>query len=752
MLKRNLQLGTLSAKWILILAMLLIANKSFSATIKYVMYGGSGNKSGNSWANASDLLRQTIENASEGDEVWVAGGDNTGDGVINYNDHFRMDYTMVIKKNIKIYGGFPRPNVVPGVANPQMKDRNMVKYASIFDGTIMFAAPIKSLFEQTIVLTDALFDGFYVVNATDEKGAGIRMKDGLTISNCVFVNNKATSATEGGGAIYMEGGTLVNCIITNNECTNMGAAIYAKGNSKIINCTVVNNKTNGTDGRAICIDGLLPTINNTIFWNNAGSGNDAAYVNGATVAQIKHCSYNLLPGSAADNTLISSANTGVNAPYFVSPNAWQGIHTDIFWGQSVPGTETKGNVNVFSFANLGDWYLQDARSVMFDKGDQTLIPAFLKTDIENNPRVRNKFADIGCYELQPINVLGWTLSNPKTYNGNNYGSVSNKGTITPAIANVGVDSVMVRYDNKNVGTGKTVTLSFILNGSESAKFFAEDTITTGDIIPLPITVTADSIISSTASTESFSKIYGDPDPTFTYRVTPALATGDLFSGSLSRSSITNQNVGTYNVTQGTLSAGNNYTLVFVPAAFKIEKKSITATAASVSKTYDGTVTAPIPALTFATGELLSGDIGNVTPSPTAANYDNKNIGTNKTVTATGITISGSASGNYKVVTSAINSSSSITKRPIDPAIYVEVDTTSKIYDGTTIVTRNPALKIKGLFGSDDVQASYNASTTALFDTKNVGTACLIIFEPINALFASLCSKNGIKEAATPITI
>ena len=29
---------------------------------------------------------------------------------------------------------------------------------------------------------------------------------------------------------------------------------------------------------------------------------------------------------------------------------------------------------------------------------------------------------------------------------------------------------------------------------------------------------------------------------------------------------------------------------------------------------------------------------------------------------------------------------------------------------------------------------------------NNGTACLIIFEPINALLASSCSKKGIKEA------
>ena len=31
---------------------------------------------------------------------------------------------------------------------------------------------------------------------------------------------------------------------------------------------------------------------------------------------------------------------------------------------------------------------------------------------------------------------------------------------------------------------------------------------------------------------------------------------------------------------------------------------------------------------------------------------------------------------------------------------------------------------------------------------NNGTACLIMFDPINALFASSFSKNGIKDAAT----
>ena len=38
--------------------------------------------------------------------------------------------------------------------------------------------------------------------------------------------------------------------------------------------------------------------------------------------------------------------------------------------------------------------------------------------------------------------------------------------------------------------------------------------------------------------------------------------------------------------------------------------------------------------------------------------------------------------------------------------------------------------------------------TSGFSACKVGTACLIILEPIRALFASSCSKKGINEAAT----
>ena len=41
--------------------------------------------------------------------------------------------------------------------------------------------------------------------------------------------------------------------------------------------------------------------------------------------------------------------------------------------------------------------------------------------------------------------------------------------------------------------------------------------------------------------------------------------------------------------------------------------------------------------------------------------------------------------------------------------------------------------------------------TSGVSVDNVGTACLIIFEPIRALFASSCSKKGIKAAAIETT-
>src|SRR2546430_17596724 len=58
------------------------------------------------------------------------------------------------------------------------------------------------------------------------------------------------------------------------------------------------------------------------------------------------------------------------------------------------------------------------------------------------------------------------------------------------------------------------------------------------------------------------KVYGHADPALTYSISSgSLVTGDGFSGDLARAA--GENVGLYDITQGSLTAGSNYDLSFV---------------------------------------------------------------------------------------------------------------------------------------------------------------------------------------------
>jgi hypothetical protein len=86
-----------------------------------------------------------------------------------------------------------------------------------------------------------------------------------------------------------------------------------------------------------------------------------------------------------------------------------------------------------------------------------------------------------------------------------------------------------------------------------------------------------------------SKTYGDDDPALTYDVTSgSLAQGDAFSGELAREA--GENVGDYDITQGTLALSDNYTLTFKSAKLSIGTRQLQITADDASKTYGDTLT------------------------------------------------------------------------------------------------------------------------------------------------------------------
>jgi hypothetical protein len=134
------------------------------------------------------------------------------------------------------------------------------------------------------------------------------------------------------------------------------------------------------------------------------------------------------------------------------------------------------------------------------------------------------------------------------------------------------------------------------------------------------------------------KVYGEADPALTYQLTSGSLFGsDTFSGALTR--VAGENAGVYAIQQGSLSAGTNYILTFVPANLSITKKDLLAQADDQSRVYGQTN--PLFTITYS-GFIAGDDINKLLQLPTATT-------TAATTSAPGdypITLTGGADTNY----------------------------------------------------------------------------------------------------------
>jgi hypothetical protein len=159
--------------------------------------------------------------------------------------------------------------------------------------------------------------------------------------------------------------------------------------------------------------------------------------------------------------------------------------------------------------------------------------------------------------------------------------------------------------------------------------------------------------------------------------------------------------------------GNNYSVTFATLnSGDITPRALAVTATGVDKVYDGTTVATVTL----SNNHLPGDV--VTANYGSANFDTKNVGNAKSVSVTGISITGADAGNYTANTTAL------AKVNITPkALTVSgVTADDKIYDGNTAVTiifSNPVLV--GVVAGDSVTLNTNSAVGAFAD-KNVGNA------------------------------
>ena len=159
----------------------------------------------------------------------------------------------------------------------------------------------------------------------------------------------------------------------------------------------------------------------------------------------------------------------------------------------------------------------------------------------------------------------------KTYDAGLGATVIGTAAITAGAANAsdglyyGTDTVSLSgtaagtFTTKDADTGKTVTVSGLsLVGGDAANYQLDAIGLTADITRRTIGLRAD----------DKTKAVGAADPVLTYAlVSGSLASGDSFSGAISRS--LGEVAGDYAISMGSLSAGQNYTVNFTPAVFRI---------------------------------------------------------------------------------------------------------------------------------------------------------------------------------------
>ena len=102
--------------------------------------------------------------------------------------------------------------------------------------------------------------------------------------------------------------------------------------------------------------------------------------------------------------------------------------------------------------------------------------------------------------------------------------------------------------------------------------------------------------------------------------------------------------------------------------------TVTPAITAANKVYDGTTAATLTSCTV-TGALG----GDVVACAGTATFDTATVGTGKTVTASGLTLTGAAAGNYVLSSTTATTTAAITALTVTPAITAA----NKVYDGTT---------------------------------------------------------------------
>jgi len=282
-----------------------------------------------------------------------------------------------------------------------------------------------------------------------------------------------------------------------------------------------------------------------------------------------------------------------------------------------------------------------------------------------------------------------------------------------------------RYDSADAGQGKTVTVSgpFVISGADAINY-SFGGVTLGGTGANTITTTATGIgaimrrMLSLSSLVAANKVYdGTVTADVDARLGNVVGDDEVTLGALS-GAFESRHAGTgkrVNVSTGALSGADaaNYMLPGTAFSTTADITPLTLSAAGIrasDKVYDGSTSA---SLTGAPTGVLAGD--QVTIGTLTGQFDNKNVGTGKTVAISGGALSGADAGNYRL-DGRLATTASITPRPVTLALTGQA---AKEYDATSsAVLGANQYTMANLVAGDDI--GVRGPTQGSYDTPNVG--------------------------------
>ncbi|HEV2501721.1 MAG TPA: YDG domain-containing protein [Mesorhizobium sp.] len=318
-------------------------------------------------------------------------------------------------------------------------------------------------------------------------------------------------------------------------------------------------------------------------------------------------------------------------------------------------------------------------------------------------------------------VSGITASD-KVYDGQANATLNLSGASFTGMVNgdrLTVASATGVFGDKNAGNGKTVTISGLMLGGDDAGNYTLASTTASTMAT--IEKRSVSIGGYTAAGRIYNGLTG-------VQITNVgmfdnMIAGDDLSSTFLAATFADKNAGNgKTVTISGLALGGadagNYALVNTTATTSadITKATISAITGitAANKVYDGSTAAALDASGAGFSGMVNGD--RLTIASATGAFSDKNAGNGKTVSISGLTLSGDDAGNYALANTNASTTADIARATI--SAITGITAANKVYNGSTAAMLNAgAAGFTGMVSGDRLTV---ASATGAFSDKNAG--------------------------------